>query len=201
MARRESGELTAERLGEIWLETQQAMFQGSVTLGADYGHWWSYVPHFLQVPGYVYAYSFGELLVLALFRLYQQRGADFVPKYLEVLAAGGSDWPHNILARMGVDLTDPAFWSEGLAILRDMVGREQALAARSTRRSSATEQQCRRRVCDQQAGDQRGHALRHISVWELLGRVVPLPIMLFVCVGLVLLPMLMSEDTHSSGSL
>ena len=127
-ARRESGELTAERLGEIWLETQQAMFQGSVTLGADYGHWWSYVPHFLQVPGYVYAYSFGELLVLALFRLYQQRGADFVPEYLEVLAAGGSDWPHNILARMGVDLTDPAFWSEGLAILRDMVGREQALA-------------------------------------------------------------------------
>ena len=127
-ARRESGELTAEGLGEIWLETQQAMFQGSVTLGADYGHWWSYVPHFLQVPGYVYAYSFGELLVLALFRLYQQRGADFVPEYLEVLAAGGSDWPHNILARMGVDLTDPAFWNEGLAILRDMVEREQALA-------------------------------------------------------------------------
>ena len=127
-ARRESGELTSERLGEIWLETQRDMFQGSVTLCADYGHWWSYVPHFLDVPGYVYAYAFGELLVLALFRLYQQRGADFVPDYLEVLAAGGSDWPHNILARMGVDLTDPAFWNEGLAILRDMVEREQALA-------------------------------------------------------------------------
>ncbi len=127
-ARRDSGELTAEQLGEIWLETQRDMFQGSVTMSADYGHWWSYVPHFLNVPGYVYAYAFGELLVLALFRLYQQRGADFVPAYLEVLAAGGSDWPHNILARMGVDLGDPAFWNEGLAILRDMVERERQLA-------------------------------------------------------------------------
>lgn len=127
-ARREQGELNAEQLGEIWLETQRDMFQGSVNIGADYGHWWSYVPHFLNVPGYVYAYAFGELLVLALFRLYQQRGADFVPDYLEVLAAGGSDWPHNILARLGVDLTDPAFWNEGLAILRDMVRLEEKLA-------------------------------------------------------------------------
>lgn len=127
-ARREQGELNAEQLGEIWLETQRDMFQGSVNIGADYGHWWSYVPHFLNVPGYVYAYAFGELLVLALFRLYQQRGADFVPDYLEVLAAGGSDWPHRILARLGVDLTDPAFWNEGLAILRDMVRLEEKLA-------------------------------------------------------------------------
>ena len=127
-ARREQGELSAEQLGEIWLETQRDMFQGSVNIGADYGHWWSYVPHFLNVPGYVYAYAFGELLVLALFRLYQQRGTDFVPDYLEVLAAGGSDWPHKILARLGVDLTDPAFWNEGLAILRDMVRLEEQLA-------------------------------------------------------------------------
>ncbi len=127
-ARREQGELNAEQLGEIWLETQRDMFRGSVTMSEDYGHWWSYVPHFLNVPGYVYAYAFGELLVLALFRLYQQRGADFVPDYLDVLAAGGSDWPHNILARLGVDLTDPEFWNEGLAILRDMVRLEEQLA-------------------------------------------------------------------------
>ena len=127
-ARREQGELSAGQLGEIWLETQRDMFQGSVNIDADYGHWWSYVPHFLNVPGYVYAYAFGELLVLALFRIYQQRGADFVPDYLEVLAAGGSDWPHEILARLGVDLTDPAFWNEGLAILRDMVRLEEQLA-------------------------------------------------------------------------
>ncbi len=127
-ARREQGELNAAQLGEIWLQTQRDMFQGSVTMSEDYGHWWSYVPHFLNVPGYVYAYAFGELLVLALFRLYQQRGADFVPDYLDVLAAGGSDWPHNILARLGVDLTDPEFWNEGLAILRDMVRLEEQLA-------------------------------------------------------------------------
>lgn len=127
-ARRTEGELTTERLSEIWMETQKAMFQGSVNLRDDYGTWWSYVPHFLQVPGYVYAYAFGELLVLALFKIYQERGRDFVPDYMDVLAAGGSDWPHEILAKVGVDLTDPDFWNEGLAILREMVEQEEQLA-------------------------------------------------------------------------
>jgi oligoendopeptidase F len=127
-ARRTEGELTTERLSEIWMETQKAMFQGSVNLRDDYATWWSYVPHFLQVPGYVYAYSFGELLVLALFKIYQERGASFVPDYMNVLAAGGSDWPHEILAQVGVDLTDSNFWNEGLAILRDMVEQEDQLA-------------------------------------------------------------------------
>ena len=80
-ARREEGELTAERLGELWLETQRDMFGDSVTITEEYGSWWSYVPHFLHTPGYVYAYSFGELLVLALYKLYQEEGAGFVPKY------------------------------------------------------------------------------------------------------------------------
>ncbi len=127
-ARRTEGELTTDRISSIWMETQRAMFQDSVNLRDDYQIWWSYVPHFLQVPGYVYAYAFGELLVLALFRIYQDRGADFVPAYLEVLAAGGSDWPDQILARVGVDLTDLNFWNEGLNILRDMVAQEEALA-------------------------------------------------------------------------
>ncbi|MAS37187.1 MAG: oligoendopeptidase F [Anaerolineaceae bacterium] len=127
-ARRSEGELTTERISEIWMETQRAMFEGSVNLRDDYSIWWSYVPHFLQVPGYVYAYSFGELLVLALFKIYQERGAEFVPAYLDVLAAGGSDWPDQILAKVGVDLTDLNFWNEGLEILRDMVTQEEALA-------------------------------------------------------------------------
>ncbi len=127
-ARRTEGELTTERLNEIWMESQDAMFQGSVNLGADYATWWSYVPHFLHTPGYVYAYSFGELLVLALFNIYQTRGADFVPDYMAVLEAGGSDWPENILAKVGVDLTEPNFWNEGLAILREMVEQETQLA-------------------------------------------------------------------------
>jgi len=127
-ARRDEGELTTERISQIWSETQDAMFQGSVNLREDYGLWWSYVPHFLATPGYVYAYAFGELLVLALFKIYQSSGPEFVPAYLDVLAAGGSDWPDKILAKVGVDLTDPGFWNEGLAILRAMVEQEAALA-------------------------------------------------------------------------
>jgi oligoendopeptidase F len=127
-ARRSEGELTTERISEIWSNTQKAMFQGSVSLGENYSLWWSYVPHFLHTPGYVYAYSFGELLVLALFSIYQSQGDSFVPAYIEVLEAGGSDWPEQILAKVGVDLSDPQFWNQGLAILRDMVDQEEALA-------------------------------------------------------------------------
>lgn len=128
-ARRTEGELSTERLSELWLTTQRSMFGDSVTLRPEYGTWWSYIPHFLNTPGYVYAYAFGELLVLALFNLYRQRGADFVPQYIDVLAAGDSDYPANILAKVGVDLSDPGFWEQGLAALRDLVAQETALAA------------------------------------------------------------------------
>jgi oligoendopeptidase F len=127
-ARRTEGELTTARISELWMQTQHAMYGDSVTLRDEYSQWWSYIPHFLRTPGYVYAYAFGELLVLALFRLYQQRGEEFVPQYLEVLAAGDSDYPEHILAKLGVDLNDPAFWNEGLAALRAMVEQEEQLA-------------------------------------------------------------------------
>jgi oligoendopeptidase F len=128
-ARRAEGELSSERISALWLETQRAMFGDSVTLREDYGLWWSYVPHFISTPGYVYAYAFGELLVLALFNLYRREGAAFEPKYLEVLAAGDSDYPENILAKVGVDLRDPSFWNEGLAALEKLVAQEEMLAA------------------------------------------------------------------------
>jgi oligoendopeptidase F len=127
--RRAEGELSTERISDLWLTTQRAMFGDSVTLREDYGLWWSYIPHFINTPGYVYAYSFGELLVLALFNLYRARGAAFVPQYLDVLAAGDSDYPNQILARVGVDLSDPNFWNEGLAALEALVAQEEALAA------------------------------------------------------------------------
>ncbi len=127
-ARRTEGELSTERISEIWMGTQHAMFEDSVTLRDDYGLWWSYVPHFLATPGYVYAYAFGELLVLALYNLYLKRGADFVPQYLDVLAAGDSDYPDQILAQIGVDLTDPAFWNEGLEAMKALIDQEEALA-------------------------------------------------------------------------
>ncbi|RMF78265.1 MAG: M3 family oligoendopeptidase [Chloroflexi bacterium] len=127
-ARREEGELTDERINALWMQSQRAMFGDSVKLGENYGLWWSYVPHFLHTPGYVYAYAFGELLVLALFNIYKERGADFVPQYLAVLEAGGSDWPHRILEKVGVDLTDHEFWKAGLDAIRDLVAQEEALA-------------------------------------------------------------------------
>ncbi len=126
--RRNEGELSTERVSELWMESQRAMFQGSVNLRDDYGIWWSYIPHFLNSPGYVYAYAFGELLVLALYNLYQERGAAFVPQYLEVLGAGDSDWPENILAKVGVDLSDPGFWKQGLDAIRALVEQEEQLA-------------------------------------------------------------------------
>lgn len=128
-ARRGEGELTTERFSELWLTTQRAMFGDSVTLTDDYGLWWSYVPHFIGTPGYVYAYAFGELLVLALYARYQQVGPGFAEAYIEMLAKGGADWPHAIVAPLGVDLTDAGFWRGGLEILEELVAQAENLAA------------------------------------------------------------------------
>lgn len=127
-ARRTEGELSTERFDEMWMESQRAMFQDSVTLREEYARWWSYVPHFLHTPGYVYAYAFGELLVLALYQLYQKQGDSFAPTYMDLLAAGDSDYPENLLAKLGVDLNDPAFWRQGIAAVRAWVEEEEAIA-------------------------------------------------------------------------
>ncbi|MEJ5200506.1 MAG: M3 family oligoendopeptidase, partial [Anaerolineae bacterium] len=127
-ARRTEGELSAERICELWMATQRPMFGDSVTLTDNYALWWSYIPHFITTPGYVYAYAFGELLVLALYARYRQAPAGFADAYLAMLAAGGSDWPHEIVKPLGVDLTDPGFWQNGLGILDEMVREAEALA-------------------------------------------------------------------------
>ena len=127
-ARREEGELTAERFNELWLETQRAMFGDSVVITEEYGSWWSYVPHFLHTPGYVYAYSFGELLVLALYKLYQEEGESFVPKYIDLLAAGDSDYPDRLLAGVGVDINDAGFWQKGVDVIEEWVTEAEALS-------------------------------------------------------------------------
>ena len=127
-ARRGEGELTTARLSELWLETQRDMFQDSVAITEEYGLWWSYVPHFLHTPGYVYAYAFGELLALALYRLYQEEGDSFVPKYIDLLAAGDSDYPDRLLAKMGVDINDPGFWQKGIDVIEGWVTQAESLA-------------------------------------------------------------------------
>jgi oligoendopeptidase F len=129
-ARREEGELTTERFSELWMEQQKALYGDSVTLTEEYGIWWSYIPHFLHTPGYVYAYAFGELLVLALYEEYTQRPEGFSDKYLELLSAGGSEWPENLVAKMGLDITQPDFWKKGLNSFKKMVEEAEEMAAK-----------------------------------------------------------------------
>jgi oligoendopeptidase F len=129
--RRNEGELSSERFGEHWIETQEAMFGGSVTLGEHYRYWWSYIPHFVHTPGYVYAYAFGELLVLSLYARYKEQGGDFAGRYLQLLESGGSDWPHVLVGRLGIDLTDLGFWHEGLGAIEDLIARAEELAERT----------------------------------------------------------------------
>ncbi|PHR26490.1 MAG: oligoendopeptidase F [Desulfotalea sp.] len=119
--RRTHGELSSDQLSEYWLTTQQAMFGDSVTLRKDYGIWWSYIPHFLSTPGYVYSYAFGELLVLALYGLYKKEGDSFVQKYMTLLSAGGSLSPYTLMEPFGIDLDDPKFWQGGLDVIEQLL--------------------------------------------------------------------------------
>jgi oligoendopeptidase F len=128
-ARQEKGELTSEQINDLWLAANRPMFGDVVRLTDDYGWWWLYIGHFIHSPFYCYAYAFAELLVLALVQKYRDEGERFVPAYLDVLAAGGSDAPHALLARLGVDVTDPGFWELGLRLLDGMVAEAEQLAA------------------------------------------------------------------------
>jgi oligoendopeptidase F len=128
-ARREQGELTVEQINALWLSANRPMHGDVVRLSEGYAWWWLYIGHFIHVPFYCYAYAFGELLVLALVQKYKQEGPSFVPRYLELLAAGGSEAPHVLLARLGVDVTDPAFWELGLKLLAGMVVEAENLAS------------------------------------------------------------------------
>ncbi|MDH3349141.1 MAG: M3 family oligoendopeptidase [Desulfobulbaceae bacterium] len=119
--RRSSGELSADTLSTLWVETQRPMFGNSVTLTDNYGVWWSYIPHFLGTPGYVYSYAFGELLVLALYARYLEEGEGFVEKYLNLLSAGGVDTPYNLLRSFDINLDDPNFWHGGLSVIEQML--------------------------------------------------------------------------------
>jgi oligoendopeptidase F len=126
--RRTEGELSVDRFSQCWIESQEQMFRGSVSLGEHYQIWWSYIPHFVHTPGYVYAYAFGELLVLALYGIYQQRKGDFPELYIQLLSAGGSDWPHVLLEQVGVDLQNPGFWGEGLQAIEHLILQAEELA-------------------------------------------------------------------------
>jgi oligoendopeptidase F len=131
--RREEGELSVEQFNEAWADTQHAMLGDTVEITDGYRTWWSYVPHFMGTPGYVYAYSYGQLLALSVYRAYEQRGDAFVPQYLELLAAGGSRSPEDLGAMVGLDLADPEFWNGGLAIVAEQLDAAEAAAKESGR--------------------------------------------------------------------
>jgi oligoendopeptidase F len=126
--RQAEGELSVSRLGECWLESQEEMFGDSVVLSEGYRMWWSYVPHFINTPGYVYAYAYGQLLALSVYSRYVQEGADFAPAYLDLLAAGGSRSPEELGAMVGIDLADPGFWDAGLDLVEQQLRDAEALA-------------------------------------------------------------------------
>jgi len=128
--RRGEGELSVDRFGDLWVETQRAMLGDSVELTDGYRTWWSYIPHFIGTPGYVYAYAYGQLLALSVYREYEARGADFVPRYLDLLSRGGSASPEELGRVVGVDLSDPGFWGGGLDIIEQQLhAAEQAAVA------------------------------------------------------------------------
>jgi oligoendopeptidase F len=129
-ARRSEGELSVERLGELWEQSQEEMLGDSVEITGNYRCWWSYVPHFIGTPGYVYAYAYGQLLALSVYGRYAEEGEAFVPRYIELLSAGGSRSPEELAAIAGLDLTDPGFWNRGLELVRgQLVAAEDAAAA------------------------------------------------------------------------
>ena len=127
--RRTEGELSVERINESWVECQTELFGDSVEITDGYRSWWSYIPHFINSPGYVYAYAYGQLLALSVYYRYVEQGPSFAPRYLELLAAGGSRSPEELAAMVGIDLADPGFWDSGLALVEAQLSAAEALAA------------------------------------------------------------------------
>jgi oligoendopeptidase F len=132
-ARRGEGELSVERFGELWSESQEELLGDSVELTDGYRSWWSYIPHFIGSPGYVYAYAYGQLLALSVYERYEELGEELVPKYLELLAAGGSKSPGELGRLVGIDLTDPSFWESGLDLVERQLQEAEAAAEASGR--------------------------------------------------------------------
>ena len=128
--RRTGGELSTDDIGAAWTESQGELFGDSVEMTDGYRLWWSYIPHFINSPGYVYAYAYGQLLALSAYGRFREVGADFVPRYLEMLGAGGSRPPEELGEMIGIDLSDPGFWDAGLDLIDDQLKDAERLAER-----------------------------------------------------------------------
>ncbi len=120
-AERRSGELPADRLGEIWLSVQAESLGPAFRFAEEYRFYWAYIPHFIHSPFYVYAYAFGDCLVNALYQLYREGHPGFEAKYLDLLRAGGTRRHRELLAPFGLDASDPAFWRKGLDVIAGFI--------------------------------------------------------------------------------
>jgi len=119
--RRREAELTPDELAEIWLEVQRESLGPALRLDGVYRHYWSYIPHFIHTPFYVYAYAFGDCLVNSLYAVYEDAHQGFAERYLEMLRAGGTLRHRELLAPFGLDASDPSFWSKGLSVVASFI--------------------------------------------------------------------------------
>ena len=118
---RKNGELTAERLGEIWLSVQGESLGPAIDIRPGYENFWMYIPHFIHSPFYVYAYAFGDCLVNSLYAVYENAADGFAERYLAMLAAGGTKHYSELLRPFGLDARDPTFWDRGLSVIAGMI--------------------------------------------------------------------------------
>jgi oligoendopeptidase F len=118
---RKNGELTAERIGELWLGVQRESLGPAIELKPGYETFWAYIPHFIHSPFYVYAYAFGDCLVNSLYAVYEHASEGFAERYLAMLSAGGTKHHSELLAPFGLDDRDPAFWQGGLGVIQRLI--------------------------------------------------------------------------------
>ncbi len=118
---RRNGELTTEGINELWMSVQSSSLGPSIRLSEGYETYWSYIPHFIHSPFYVYAYAFGDCLVNSLYGVYQKADPKFVDHYFALLAAGGTKHHSELLAPFGLDARDPGFWQIGLSVIEGMI--------------------------------------------------------------------------------
>jgi len=126
---RRLGELSSERLGEIWMEIQSESLGPAIRLDDNYRHFWAYIPHFVHTPFYVYAYAFGDCLVNSLYGVFSSGHEGFQDKYLEMLSAGGTKRHKELLAPFGLDASDPNFWNQGLSVVQGFIDELEAMEA------------------------------------------------------------------------
>jgi oligoendopeptidase F len=124
---RRNGELTAEKLCELWMSVQDESLGPAIRLGAGYETFWTYIPHFIHSPFYVYAYAFGDCLVNSLYGVYERSNDGFVDRYFALLSAGGTKHHAELLAPFGLDARDPAFWQIGLGMIERLIGELEAM--------------------------------------------------------------------------